>query len=380
MFRPISLLALTALLAACQDNPNATIAGPSDAAMNNAQGGGIAGTVYTQTNSAAGNAVLVFPRAANGSLGTSVSVATGGNGSGAGLGSQGSVMLSADGQWLLVVNAGSNEVSSFAVGSDGALTLRGKASSGGTNPISVTVHDDLVYALNAGGTGNISALRLSATGALTPIAGSTRALSNGAAGPAEVSFDPTGAWLVVTEKATNNILTWRVGTDGLAFNRVINASSGATPFGFTFTNAGVLAVTEAFGGAVDASAVSTYTINANGSLNVISASAPTTETAACWIAASKNGKFVYATNAGSASISGYSVKHGELDLLDADGKTATTGAAAIDVAISDNGQFVYNVNNGSHTITGFAVSQSSGDLAARGTASIPVGAVGIAVR
>ena len=380
MLRPIRFFALALLLAACQDDPNSSIAGPSDAAMNNAQGGGIAGTVYTQTNSPAGNAVLVFPRAANGSLGASMSVPTGGTGSGAGLGSQGAVTLSPDGSWLLVTNAGSNEVSSFAVGADGALTLRGKAASGGTNPISVTVHNDLVYVLNAGGSGNISALRLSAGGTLTPIAGSTRALSSAAAGPAEVSFDPTGAWLVVTEKATNNILTWHVGGDGLAFGRVINASSGATPFGFTFTKDGVLAVTEAFGGAADASAVSTYSINGNGSLAVISASVPTTETAACWIVASKNGKFVYATNAGSASISGYAARKGDLSLLDAGGKSATTGAAPIDVAISSNGQFVYSLNNGAHTITGFGVSQSSGGLAAEGGATVPVGAVGLAAR
>ncbi|MEO7520332.1 MAG: beta-propeller fold lactonase family protein, partial [Gemmatimonas sp.] len=222
------------------------------------------------------------------------------------------------------------------------------------------------------------ALHLSANGTLTPIAGSTRSLSAAATGPAQVSFDPSGDWLVVTEKATNKIDTWRVGSDGLASNRVVNASSGATPFGFTFIKHGVLVVTEAFGGAVDASAVSTYSINSNGTLSVISASVPTSETAACWIVGTNSGKFVFATNTGSASVSGFASKKGNLDLLDAGGKTANTGATPIDIAISTNSQFLYTLNAGAHTIAGFDVSQSKGDLSANGSASVPTGAVGLA--
>ena len=380
MARLSRFLVLSALLAACSEtsmSPSITAAAGSS---RDSRGNGTAGAVFTATNSASGNQVIVYRRSADGSLSSPASYSTGGNGSGAGLGSQGSVTLSADGNWLLVVNAGSNDVSSFAVADNGALTLRGKASSGGTMPISVTIHDDLVYALNAGGTGNISALRLNGDGTLSPIAGSTRALSTSAAGPAEVSFDPTGAWLVVTEKNTSKIDTWHVGANGLATGRVVNASAGITPFGFTFTSKGILTVTEAFGGAVDGSAVSSYTINGDGTLNTITASAPTTETAACWIVATNNSKFVYATNASSASISGFGVDKGALDLLTPGGKTGNTGAGATDVAITSNSQFVYSLNGGAHTITGFGVSQSNGSLDANGAVSVPTGAVGLAAK
>jgi len=370
---------LGTLLTACSGGMMSDLVAPEAPAFD-ARGGGVAGAVFTETNSPAGNAVLVYRRSADGSLSAATSVPTGGTGSGAGLGSQGAVTLSADGNWLLVVNAGSNDVSSFAVGDAGSLTLRGRASSGGTLPISVTIHDNLVYVLNAGGSGNIAALRLQADGSLAPIAGSSRGLSTAAAGPAEVAFDPTGAWLVVTEKNTNKIDTWRITPEGLAVGRVINASAGITPFGFTLTSQGVLAVTEAFGGAVNGSAVSTYTINPNVTLNVISASTPTTETAACWIVATNNSKFVYATNAGSASVSGYSARGGVLQLLDADGKSGVTGAGATDVAITANSQYLYSVNGGAHTISVFGVSQSRGDLSAGTPVSIPVGAVGIAAK
>ncbi len=380
MARLSRFLVLSSLLAACSESATSPRLGAPDNASLDANGRGNAGAVYSETNSPSGNAVLVYARAADGSLSAQPSVPTGGAGTGAGLGSQGSVTLSEDGNWLLVVNAGSNEVSSFAVGGNGTLSFRGKASSGGTMPISVTIHDDLVYVLNAGGAGNVSGLRLQADGSLTPIAGSARGLSTAASGPAEVAIDPTGAWLVVTEKNTNKIDTWKVGADGLLSGRKINASAGITPFGFTFTQQGVLTVTEAFGGAVNGSAVSSYTINADGTLNTISASVPTTETAACWIVATNSGKFVYATNASSASVSGYSVRQGVLTLLDADGKTGNTGAGATDLAITGNSQFLYTLNGGAHTISIFGVSQSRGDLASNGSVSVPAGAVGLAAK
>jgi 6-phosphogluconolactonase len=380
MARLTRFLVLGSLLTACSENVMSPTA-PMPGAASRSIGNSAPGAVFTQTNATSGNSVLIYHRSADGSLVAGGSVATGGTGSGAGLGSQGAVTLSADGNWLLVVNAGSNEVSSFAVGDNGSLTLRGRASSGGVTPTSVTVHDGLVYVLNAGGTGNISGLRLAADGSLSPIASSTRGLSTGTAGPAEVSFDPSGAWLVVTEKNTNKIDTWHVDANGLASGRVVNASSGMTPFGFAFTTQGVLAVSEAFGGAPNASATSTYTINADGTLRVISASSPTTETSACWIVVTNNGRFVYATNATSGSVSGYSAQQGQLDLLDPDGKSALTGAGPTDEAISQNSHFLYTVNGGAHTITGFAVSQATGSLSAAGSpVAVPVGAVGIAAK
>src|SRR5687768_13369046 len=83
--------------------------------------GGNAGVVYTLTNEAAGNAVAVFDRSADGSLAPAGSVATGGLGSGGGLGSQGAIVL--EGRRLLAVNAGSNSVSLLRARRNG-LVLR----------------------------------------------------------------------------------------------------------------------------------------------------------------------------------------------------------------------------------------------------------------
>src|SRR5437899_2455341 len=149
------------------------------------------GAVYALTNVAGGNAVAMYSRGADGRLSWSGSVSTGGAGTGASLGSQGALALSDDGRWLFAVNAGSNDVSAFRVTPRG-IELTGRVASGGIRPISVTVHGDVLYVLNAGGDGNISGFRVGNDGALAPLAGSTRPLSGSGVGPAQVAFSPTG--------------------------------------------------------------------------------------------------------------------------------------------------------------------------------------------
>src|SRR5215468_7000543 len=112
------------------------------------------GAVYAMTNAAGGNSILIFARVASGTLTNAGSAATGGTGKGAGLGSQGALLLTNDQRWLLAVNAGSNDLTVFSVTPEG-LRWRSKTPSGGTMPISVAVHERLVYALNAG-TPNVS--------------------------------------------------------------------------------------------------------------------------------------------------------------------------------------------------------------------------------
>ncbi|MEO8458574.1 MAG: beta-propeller fold lactonase family protein [Chloroflexota bacterium] len=339
---------------------------------------GRAGVVYTLTNAAGGNEVAIFDRANDGTLTADGTVATGGLGTGAGLGSQGAIAL--DGNRLLAVNAGSDSISLFSV-HNGNLTLEDVEASGGDMPISVTVHDNIAYVLNAGAPENITGFRIHNHG-LTQIAGSARPLSGSGVGPAEVRFSPNGRLLVVTEKGTNKIDTYFVGFQGLGFGPVVHDSVGQTPFGFDFGKRGTLIVSEAFGGAPDASALSSYDVSWFGSLTPVTSSAPTTETAACWVAVSNDGRFAYATNTGSGTVTGYRVAHdGTLTILNADGVTGQTpaGSKPIDAAFS-NGRYLYVLSAGTNTITAFE-QHADGSLANLGSVTgLPGGTVGLAAR
>jgi 6-phosphogluconolactonase len=185
----------------------------------------------------------------------------------------------------------------------------------------------------------------------------------------------------VTEKNTNLIDTYDVAPHtGLASGPSPQASAGATPFGFAFDRRGHLIVSEAFGGGSDQSAVSSYSVE-DGLIEVISPSVGTTETAACWIVVTKNGRLAYTTNTGSRSISGYRVSHdGALTLLDAEGQTGLTGPGPIDMALTGNSRFLYSLNSGDGTITGFRVKADGGLAPVGGANGLPTVATGLAAR
>ena len=339
-------------------------------------GHGADGAVYTQTNAVAGNSVLAFDRGADGALAPAGSYATGGLGTGAGLGSQGAVVLADD--LLLAVNAGSDQVSVFRVG-DRGLRLTDVEPSGGDQPISVTVHDGLVYVLNAGGTGNVTGFRLSDRGNLRPLAAATRPLSTDASGPAQVEFSPDGDEVVVTEKAANVIDSYPVQRDGRLGRAVVTPSAGQTPFGFEFDRRGRLFVSEAAGGAPGASTLSSYAPFRGGPLGVVSASAPTHQTAACWVAVTDNGRYVYTGNTGSNSITGYAITlSGALAPLNPDGVTATTGLTTTDLALSRASRYLYAHNASDGSLSGFRVRPDGGLTPTGTTPGLPTSAVGLA--
>ncbi len=341
----------------------------------------IAGAVYTASNAAAGNAVLIFDQLHDGRLVPAGRVSTGGNGTGAGLGNQGGVTLSRNERWLLVVNAGSHSVSVLAVQRRG-LRLVDVEPTGGLQPISVTEHRGIVYVVHAG-SDNVTGFRLGHDGRLRPIDGSARPLSGTGVGPAQVAFSPDGDHLLVTEKNSNRILIFDVDRDGQLSDVSTEASAGATPFGFAFGRRDQLFVSEAFGGAEGASATSSYELDGQGRLTTLSASVPTTQTAACWTAVTPNGRYVYVTNTGSGSISGYRVDfEGAIALLNDDGRTGDTGSgsAPIDVVITDSGRYLYNLNSGTHTIGAFRI-QSDGSLTRLPfVGGLPAGTNGLAAR
>ncbi len=347
-------------------------------------GPGLSGAVYTLSNQPTGNSIIVFDRAADGTLTLVGSFPTGGTGFVGGplgkvdpLGSQGSVVLNESNRLLFAVNAGSNSVSEFAVDGD-SLILLNTVTSGGTLPISVAVHGRLLYVLNAGGTPNISGFTIDfRTNKLVPLAGSARPLAGGtAANPAEVSFSLDGSVLMVTEKGDQLIDTYTVNRDGTVSGPISNHSNGPSPFGFEFTHSRIALVAEA-GGSSDA--LSSYSTEEDGHLNVITGSLLNGQAASCWAIVTSDGRYAYVINAGSSDISSYAVSaEGILTLLDPTAAVTGLGSAPTDAALSSDSHFLYVRDDALGGVHGFRAEADGSLTPVSDTGGIPAGDEGMA--
>jgi 6-phosphogluconolactonase len=303
----------------------------------------VAGHVYVLNNTAHANSISVFNRFADGTLAFVTRTRIGGQGSGSGLGSQGSLILSPDRNWLFAVDAGSNQVSVVAVGSDGGLRPASVSTSRGVDPISLTYSNGHLYVLNAGDNGNaanVSGFRVHSDGTLSLIAGSIQPLSVANPGPAEVQADPRGDTLIVTEKTTNEIDSYSIHANGSLSEPTVTASTGNTPFGFAFNPAipSQFIVSDAFGGSANAGALTSYRVDSS---NVDLQDGPVADqqSAPCWVVITKDGRFAYTSNTGSGSVSAYSIeRHGSLTLLSS--ASTGNGSSPIEMALTSSSRYL----------------------------------------
>jgi DNA-binding beta-propeller fold protein YncE len=126
--------------------------------------------------------------------------------------------------------------------------LRQVISSGGTFPVSVSIHGDLEYVLNAEDGGAVPGYRIT-PGGLEQLPGSNRVLGldptltpQFTSTPGQVAFSPDGRQLVVTTKANGNDVDVFGPTagGGLSATPVVNSEPGTVPFAITFDPAGNL--------------------------------------------------------------------------------------------------------------------------------------------
>ncbi len=334
-----------------------------------AQPGHAPGAVFAMTNAADKNQVIAFSRAADGSLYLDQAHDTEGRGSGGvndPLESQGSLTLSQNHDFLFAANAGSGNVSVFGVhGSD--LNLLDKEPSGGSEPVAITEHNNIVYVLNAGGAGSVVGFNLDSHGHLTQIKNSTAFLTANVTGGASLAFSPDGHFLLVTERLANNIDAFTVRADGTLGPIVVNPSPAPGAFSVSFAPDGKAIISET--GGSNGSAVSSYSVQPDGMLSAVSQSVPTLGAANCWNAVTPDGTKVYVSNAGSSTISGFLIgANGTLTSLPGTVVGSNpSGATNLDITISADGRFLYTLNSGSGDIGIFAIEQD-GTLTGLGSA------------
>jgi 6-phosphogluconolactonase (cycloisomerase 2 family) len=330
-----------------------------------------AAAVFVQTNDADGNTVIAYDRANDGSLHVAGHYATGGlGGSEAGavvdpLASQGSLIYDANHQLLLVVNAGSDTFTVFAV--DGSHLHRVQIlGSKGHLPTSIGVSGNLVYVLDAGNDGAITGFTISG-GRLHAIDHSTRSLALGnpadpnfLSSPSQVAISPDRRDVVVGTKTHGVLDVFTLKHSGVpSITPVVTTSAGGVPFALGFDPAGRLLVAEASGGA------SSYSVQPDGSLTTISAHIANGQAATCWGASAKG--FIYVANAGSNTITAYvENSHGELSLLGGANVAAVTDGGPVDMATSSDGRYLYQEATGAGVIDEFKVG-NDGSLTKIGT-------------
>ncbi|MFJ8023740.1 lactonase family protein [Streptomyces sp. NPDC096311] len=338
-------------------------------------------TVFVQTDNPGGNAVVAYDRNADGTLTTAGSYPTGGlGGSLAGsvvdhLASQGSLAYDHEHHLLYAVNAGSDTVTVFAVHGD-RLKRTQEVASGGSFPVSIAVHDNRVYVLNALDGGTVQGFvrvgdRLAAVPSWNPGLGlDPAATPQFTHTPGEIAFTPDGTRLIVTTKAaTNSIAVFPLDRSGApAAAPVVNSLPGTVPFGFVFDAAGRLQVTEA-----GTNAVATFAVARNGKVTPVGSPIATGQAATCWIV--RDGRHLYTSNAGSNSLSGF--RTGHRHSLVPLGNTATDGGT-VDAAVSSDGRYLYAQTGAKGIVDEFRVNRD-GSLTAIGSVTVPdsVGGEGI---
>jgi 6-phosphogluconolactonase (cycloisomerase 2 family) len=330
------------------------------------------GQLYVDDNTATANTVAGFDRHADGSL-TALPgspFAVGGAGTGHATASQGALQLSADGRYLLAVDAGSAQVSVLRIKPDGSLQPADLVSSGGGDPVSIAVNGPLVYVANAdSGSPNYTGFTLNPGGHLRPIAGSTVSLPAGSQ-PGDVLFSGDGSRLVGVRVASSLIDSFTVGADGLlsaAPGSPFPAQAGKCgPFGSVFspTNPGQLFVSNAHtcspvGPAP--SSVSVFDDAPNGALTAIGGSpfASPGDVASCWVEISHDGSHLFVVNTASSTVSSFAIA--------GDGTLTFQGSAALkdassgpeDARLSPDGSTLWVVESGKDAIAGFAVTGGS---------------------
>jgi 6-phosphogluconolactonase (cycloisomerase 2 family) len=331
----------------------------------NDSGAGSASTVFVMTNDAVKNEVLAYQRLYDGSFALKGRFVTGGRGSGGTtdpLASQGSLTLSGDHNLLFAINAASGTISSFHL-LGGLPILVDQEPTGGAFPVSVAEHNGTVYVLNAGGNGAIVAFRADGIGHLSQIPNSTALLTDRNSGGADILVSPNGKTLVVIEKVPNNIDTFPINPNGTLGSVVSTTSVAPGVFSTSFTPSGQLIVSENQPTGTDVSTISSYTIDANGTISAISQSLRTFGDGNCWNAITPNGKFVYADNSGTSTIAGFSV--GSNGALTPIGGTIVAsypaGTTNLDMVVSGDGKYLYTLNSGTGSVGIYSIN-SNGTL------------------
>src|SRR4051812_12282204 len=248
--------------------------------------------------------------------------------------------------------AAPGSVSGFVLNSStGALTAAtGSPFAAAGNPNSITA-DPLgrsVYVANSTSS-SVSAYTVNGTtGGLTPITGSP--FTTGLSAPQALAMAPSGAFLFVAHGApSNSVVAYAVATTGALGGAISTVAAGTNPVAIAVEPGGkyVYAVNAA------SNSVSEYSIASNGALTSIGTVAAGTSPQA--IAIERTGRFAYVANSGTNDISMFSIDPPSGALTSLGTAVTTGGLAPSGIAIDPSGKFFFVSNQNSSTVAVFSI-------------------------
>lgn len=281
--------------------------------------------------------------------------------------------LSPDGKLVYCVNETGNEsaVSSFAFNHEnGTLKKINSVASVGADPCYITVTDRHVITADYSG-GSVSVFGRNADGSLTEALQTVQHVGKSIAPNQEkphvhqTKFTPDGRFLIVTDLGTDEVLTYRYDADEqekiLSPVAGIKVKPGSGPRHVDFSKNGkfIYLLQENDG------TVTTLSLDKNGKLNVLYETTvdinKNTKNSAADIHVSLDGKFVYATNRGTANdITCFSVANGgQLKYVQ---QIETGGDGPRNFTITPDGKYLFVANQRTNNIVVFEQDKKTGKL------------------
>ena len=282
-----------------------------------------------------------------------------------------SLVLHPSNKFLYAANSGSNNISLYAIGSDGSIAEITPRTNAGTSPTLLIMDSagTYLYAANSGSF-DISVYSIDqSNGALTPVpqlgGGTTAPIG---VTPINMKLSPAGN-LYVTGQGLQGFIEEFPVTAGVLEEPVDGSPflTGNNPYGLAIDAGGSFLYTA---NKVD-STISEFAINADGSLTEFVGS-PIGESfvAPANLLIDNSGKYLYVANQGSTNISAYSIgTDGTLTLL----TSSPFGSAAqpLTMASDPSGKYLFVGNQSTPVIQSFSLDSSTGNLTSISSYSVP---------
>jgi 6-phosphogluconolactonase (cycloisomerase 2 family) len=272
---------------------------------------------------------------------------------------------------LAYVTAGSNGIFGYRIKNGNGVVTNIFTSPFlvGDSTFGLLVHPSNQFAFVANQqSGTISLLKIDLTsGALTESLPRTPA----GLSPGPMIQDSGGSFLFVADQGLNRILAFSVGANG-SLSQVSSTAVGSTPTGLALASNGFLFVP-----VPSFSAIYVFSVSSGSLTQVCSSSGPVclpfqVPDGLASIGVDPGGKFLYATNPSTNTVSGFAIQSGG-SLAPVPGVVFATGKAPSAAAVDPSGRFLYVADSGATTLSQYTIDGTTGDLTALTTTSPSVG-------